>query len=439
MDKQQISYSAILWYMQDNKMLYAFNQIKNITKKEPNFLIAWIDLSRILILKKHYKIAIKILETVVNDNINCLEAYNLLGDAYFATANFNVAFECYKKALEIDKNSNIALFNMALFLSETNNIDGALAIYSKLLKIDKRNSSLVFNLAVCLLKSGNFKDGFKFYESRFYVDKYPIVEFLFPKLSGANVQGKKILVLAEQGFGDEIQFVRYLRVLKELGAIVHYVCKPELKLLFQNSNIADEVINDNEYIGNYDAYCFLLSLPKILNIDVKNFNNSKYLSANLQKIDFFKQKLPLQKLKIGLARRGNTKNKPYNFRDIKDFNFLKPVFDLDATLIGLDNKKDSFWQGCALEFCNDIKDFDDLAALIECLDVVIATDTAVVHLAGALGKKTALLIPKYASCWRWQVETSECMWYKSVKIFRQKEQESWDIIKDAIKEVIEYN
>lgn len=436
MDKQQILYSAILLQMQNSQMLPALKNLRNIIKQEPNFLIAWIDIARILIIKKHYKISIKILLLIATQNQNCLEAYNLLGDAYFAISDFEKSFTNYKKALEIDKNSNIALFNMALFLSETNNMHDALAIYSKLLKIDRHNYSLAFNLSVCLLKSGNFKDGFKFYESRFYVDKYPQINFLFPKLSDANVRGKKILVLAEQGFGDEMQFVRYLKVLKELGATVHYACKPELKSLFETSNIADEVINDSEYIKNYDSYCFLLSLPKILNIDIKSFGNQKYLRADSNKIEFFKHKICTSGLKIGLARRGNTKNKPYNFRNIQNVSFLKPLFNLNATLISLDNRKDDFWQNSVLEFCNDIKDFSDLAALIECLDFVVTIDTAVVHLAGALGKKTALLLPKYASCWRWQIDTKECIWYESVTIFRQNEQNCWDTVSEAIKEVI---
>ncbi|MEY4504423.1 MAG: hypothetical protein RL154_717 [Pseudomonadota bacterium] len=406
-------------YFRDNKLEKAAIAFVQTIELEPSFLLAYIDYARILVIIKQYNSAINILQKALQIEPNIIEAHNLLGDAYFALGYFESSLKAYNTAFEIEPNNINALLNLAIYYSAMGEIKTAQEIYQIAFKIDRHNPTILLNYAICLLQSGNLLDGFKFYNARLLLDDHPKPKIPFPIWNGEDIANKKILILGEQGFGDEIQFIRYLPLLKQMGATVSLICKPELKELFENSNVAHTVLNANEDIGVHDYWIFLMSLPKVFKTTLETIPaDMPYLKANRQKQEFWLSNLPKDKQLIGIMRRGNS----MKIDDTKSFEIL---FQQDAYFISLDNNFDDKWQDSVLQYNEYIDNFADLCALISCLDLVISVDTAVVHLAGALNKKCIVLLPKVSCCWRWGVAKDTSPWYSSLRLVRQKDIGCW--------------
>ena len=239
------------------------------------------------------------------------------------------------------------------------------------------------------------------------------------------------MVLDEQGAGDAIQFVRYLKLLKGKAARVILQTKSELASLFKKNNLADEVITSVSDLNEADYKIYLLSLPKILGIFP--FNAGKYISPTQ------KATLPnddLWKMKIGIAWRGNVENIYDKLRSIKLNDFIRALeipnaifysFQIDATA----DEKTVLKKENIIDLSDKIRSFEDSANLLNEIDLLISVDTAIAHLAGAMGKKTFLLIGEQD--WRWEINSEKTEWYDSVKLFRKKPEENFNRVLETVK------
>jgi tetratricopeptide (TPR) repeat protein len=422
----------------------------------PNFLEVSINLANAYKSKRRYSDAIELYKKVVKNNPKYAYAYNNLGLTYQEMGKNELALYYYKQALKIAPEFADVLSNMGSLHQKMGKLTEALKYYEQAIEKRPNYSQALFNVSTIHFLKGEYEKAWKYHEARLgFPDavereqRYLSVRKV-PKWKGESLSGKTIFVYSEQGFGDSIQFSRYLPLLKSEKGASKVLFRPQstLEELFRGSDLDTEVLDPylekDKFV--YDFYIPLLSLPYHFKTTTQNVPKTKrYLKAKSEKVEEYKGKyFRNEKFKIGIAWQGFWHHSGDLQRSISLKMFL-PVF-LGSTqiyslqkgpgedqLLGL---PDSYG---AVELGKTFKDFFDTAAAIENLDLVIAVDTAVAHLAAALGKKTWILLPPIPD-WRWRLEGSKSVWYDSVRLFRKKEEGSWkdlfEEVASALKEIL---
>ena len=285
---------------------------------------------------------------------------------------------------------------------------------------------------------GDFQDGWNLYRFRWKKEDFEIYRYSqFKKLESTNnLENKKILIWHEQGFGDIIQFSRYIPELINLGAIITFEVPKDLISFFKKQfdcEVTDRVSTNQLF----DYQAPLLNLPFLFKTLINTIPlNQSYLKVQEKIIDW-KEKLKLSKTKlnVGIAVSGNPDYPDNHIRSIP-LEKMKSLFQQANFFIiqkELDTKDKIFLEDLTdIKFLgDDINNFLDTAAIVENMDLIISIDTSLIHLAGALGKKSFLLL-SLASEWRWLIDRRDSPWYKSIKIFRQKFIDDWDSVINEI-------
>jgi hypothetical protein len=284
------------------------------------------------------------------------------------------------------------------------------------------------------LLSGDFKHGFAEYEWRWESEQLRANKRNFPQplwRGQESVAGKTVLLHAEQGMGDTIQFCRYAPLLAERGArVILEVQKPLRELLSTLAGVA-QVVSAGDPLPDFDMHCPLLSLPLAFETEPAAIPAATpYLSASPQLLKDWERRLgPHDRPRVGLVWSGSTFLKNDRNRSIA-LSALLPLLDIDATFISLQKDvraKDAVTlqdRTDIRDVRDELKDFTDTAALVSHLDLVISVDTSVGHLAGALAKPVWMLLP-YVPDWRWQLDRDDSPWYPTARLFRQDEARSW--------------
>jgi ADP-heptose:LPS heptosyltransferase len=246
------------------------------------------------------------------------------------------------------------------------------------------------------------------------------------------MENKNLLILGEQGFGDAIQFARFLPMVKERsGARIQLVCWPPLGRLFENTWSGQfEIMHKLPAPSEYDCYTPLMSLPYLFQTIPETIPLPPYLKVNEKDRERWAAKVSaLKGKKIGLAWKGSPLHKEDHQRSI-DFKHLKRLLRLsNCSFVSLQKENTPSKEEIAglenfHDWSEELHDFADTAALISCLDLVISVDTAVAHLSGALGQKTWTLLP-FHSEWRWMQNTNQSPWYPSMRLIQQKHAGGW--------------
>lgn len=343
-----------------------------------------------------------------------------------------LAIEILKKVFHHYPNDFQTLYNISKLYLEQKNYTIALQYYNYLLIANPKNVQAKFDLSYIHLINRNLIKGFEMYECRLDFNEYHcFLSNNYPK-SISDISNKRILVYWEQGFGDTINFIRYIKYLiKYTNKIDILVQKPLLKLLKLNFSQL-RFIEDNKYIDKKYEYVFpLLSIPFILKIN-SFCSIGKYLTV--RKKDFFNYKkkyiVHTKKFNIGLCWQGEFQNKKDKERSFNIIDFFNKIYELDIKYFEhiqfYSLQKDIRVQSnTIIDLGKTFVDFYDTSLAIKCMDLVITVDTAVCHLSAALGKKTYLLLP-YQSDWRWGTNSKKSDLYKRVKYFQQSKNNSWD-------------
>lgn len=353
------------------------------------------------------------------------------------------ALEDFNKAIQINPNFAIAYNNRAKLMESLGHYDKAINDYDKAISLNPNYESAYFNKSFQLLRKGNFLVGWKLYERRWISRKYTIYKRNFTQKlwSGKeNLNGKIIFLYWEQGFGDTIQFARYAKELRELGASVILEVQKELFELFKSYEHVDHLIAFGTKIPNFDFYCPLMSLPMALETKIETIPSpDSYLKSTNIKLEEWSERLGTKlKPRIGIVWSGseshsNDKNRSLSLAEI--LNAVPDGFQIvslqkDVRENDLQTLKKS---KNLLHFGSKLRDFSDTAALCELMDVVVSVDTSVAHLAGALGKPTRILLP-YVSDFRWLINRSDSPWYLSIKLCRQGPEKQWGPVLTLLKE-----
>jgi Flp pilus assembly protein TadD len=354
---------------------------------------------------------------------------------------------CYRRAIELNANHATAFNNLGFLLNHFDRCVEAEACYRRALALDPGYMDAQSNLGRMLLYLARFTEGWQMNEIRFDPTRRhtPVIvpDLPFPRWQGEPLHGKSILIYPEQGLGDEIQFVRYLPLLKEAGAArVTLVCKTPLAQLFQTAPGADQVIGSEQgaslAVAAHDFWTFPLSLPLRFGTTLENLPASiPYLSARQERIQRWQPKLPATGFKVGLVWQGNAKHLNDANRSLASLRLLKPLWAIPGiSFISLQKGGRGEEEASSpapdqplRHLGSEIKDFADTAAIISQLDLLISVDTSVAHLAGALGKACWVLLPCIGTDWRWMQKRSDSPWYPGeMRLFRQERDGDWEIV-----------
>lgn len=362
------------------------------------------------------------------------EAYYNQGNAQAALMHFDEGIESYNRAISIKPDYEEAYANRGNALMDLGQYDAALESYDRATAIKPDYAEAHWNKSLSLLLNGNFLDGWELYEWRWKLENFPSPtrDFTQPLWLGDEpLAGKSILLHAEQGFGDAIQFSRYAKLVSEFGAKVFLETSKPLASLFQRLAGVDKISVAGEALPQFDYHCPLLSLGLAFQTDLKSIpSGEKYLSTDAHKLTKWKDRLGERTtLRVGLVWSGSTIHKNDKNRSIPLADFVT-YLDPDYQYVSLqkelrDSDKAALEaHGNILHLGEEIDDFEDTAALCELMDVVVSVDTSVAHLSGALGKKTWVLLP-FNPDWRWLRDRADSPWYPSVKLYRQQGLGDW--------------
>ena len=360
----------------------------------------------------------------------------------------NLAEKYYRKSIDINPNSYEQLRHFANFLLGIGNVQECKKILSDtILKINKFDYEAKYLLSHAQLMSGEYEEGWKNNEYRLDISrlkKNHLIKFkkihdgLVPQWRGESLKKKIILIHNEQGIGDDIQFSRYIYCLRSYQPKkIILFCRPALESLFLNSDIYDEVITekDKTKLNNlkFDYYSQLMSLPNIMQVNEYDINTNFIPYLKTSKKEYNQIQNHEKHLKVGFCWKGNPEFDRDYARSMSSVAELELIFNIDnIEFFNLQPDKSSKCESYIHKKTNlfdcapFINDYQDTVNILSKLDLIITTDTSIVHAAGALGKNCWLLLSNFHSDWRWGLDNDESIWYPTIRIFRQKEYFNWD-------------
>ena len=358
------------------------------------------------------------------------------------------AIEIYERILKQNPTMTDVLNNFGFVLARSGRIGEAIELYTRALR--KNDCALThLNLGIAYLTYGDLEQGFREYEWRWAAFDEPHDTFPQPTWNGCDLKGKRIYVHAEQGFGDTFQFMRYLLLLKKMGAYVIFNTQAPLKTLLRLCPYIDILITYDDPLPDFDYYAPLMSLPALFNTRLDTVPAPiPYLYAHEQLVQEWKQRLAHDKnYKIGICWQGNATYQNPLVQNIVTAKSCKlEYFRMLASIPGVTLY--SLQKIHGMDQINDIAEksfvhlfdstfderdgrFMDTAAVIKNLSLVITIDTSVGHLAAALGIPTWILLPEPAD-WRWMRSRTDTPWYPNVRLFRQQTPGDWSAVMHAV-------
>jgi Tfp pilus assembly protein PilF len=372
------------------------------------------------------------------------EAHNNLGNTLQEQGKLDAAVESYRKALSIKPDYAEALSNRGTTLQELRHHAEAIAMYRRALALKPDYPDALYNESLAHLCLGDFQAGWEQYEFRWTRKKaFEQRPFKSPKwLGGDAVVGKRLLLWAEQGLGDTIQFCRYAPILARKGVEVFLEVPSPLKALLGTLEGVTAITTETELPPAHDYHCPLLSLPLALKTEISGIpNDVPYLTAAPDKVRAWKQVLEQDgERKVGIVCSGSPDHKGDRNRSIPLRQF-SPLLETGASFYLLQTEcrpeDEAFLSETSRirDLRQRLTDFTETAAVIACLDLVICVDTSVAHLAGALGKPVWILLP-FSPDWRWMLGREDSPWYPTARLFRQTEMGDWQGVIERVREAL---
>jgi len=373
------------------------------------------------------------------------DAFNNLGSALLEQGCVDEAIAELRQALKIRPEYAEAFNNLGTALQEQGCWDEAMDAFRQACALKKDYPEPRWNLALALLLRGNFMEGWAAYEARFELkERSNIAMPTGPRWDGGDLAGRTILLTAEQGLGDTIQFVRYAHHVVAKGGRVVLQCQPPLRRLLDGQCGVEQVVSNDKSIPHCELSFPLLSLPGLLGTTLESIPATvPYLTADPALVANWRSRLAAQtgEIKVGLNWAGNAMP-PINRKRSLPLRALAPLGDIGGVRFYSLQKGDAAAEAKSppanlplVDWTQDISDFADTAALIGGLDLIITCDTSVAHLAGALGKPTWVLLP-FAPDWRWLLDRADSPWYPTMRLFRQPRRGDWQTLLEQVADAL---
>lgn len=402
---------------------------QQVLRDDPKLVSGYINLGVAYKQKGEYENALICYRKALEYDPNIPYLYNNIGSALLKLERFAEAKDNYEKALTLNMNQSDAHNGLGYTWQMQNELDKAKACYEAAIALNPNYIEAHFNMATVLFMLGEYQLAWQEYAWRWQRDEMTMLRNLFrlPKWGGQSLQNKKILVFAEQGFGDNIQFVRYIPLLIVEGANVYLETYPELVTLFSGIKSLAGLFPRGTRLPNCDYMAPIISVAEFFTDDEASIpKNGPYLAP----VGNMKPKLmdipwDKSKKKIGICAEGKKTHRNNHNRSTDLASLIEIIKHKNRQLFSLQKPAPE------LELLSDIvdvgswcDDFNDMAHAIDKLDLLITVDTSLAHLGGALNKPTWVLLP-YVPDWRWQLSRTDSPWYPSVRLFRQEKPGDW--------------
>jgi len=412
---------------------------RRFLEQDPNNYVVWHNLGITLCQLGHDEEALKCLELPCQHNY--VESWLSRGTALRNLGKYKEALFTFAHTFALDPKHSTAYSNYGNTLREFGLPELAIPFLQIAQSLTPGNVNYELNESISHLMKGDLLEGWKKYHTRWF---YQSDTSFKPQLQGPeydgsqDIVGKIVLVYYEQGFGDSIQFVRFAKLLKDKGAIVILITKPQLYDLFKH-NLPDlTVLNADERIPPYNYHVALMDLPKCFNTTIDTIPyTTAYLEVDEGLKQSWKEKLgPKTKKRIGLLWSPNKIAFISRFRRIEleqllsitsdEYEFVSLSYEVDQNILELLSKHN------VKTFHEDLVGFYNTAGLISQMDLVISIDTVIPHLSGAMGIPTWVMLSDYGCDWRWFMNRDDSPFYNCMKLFRQTAG-SWDSVLNRIK------
>ena len=397
------------------------------------------------------------------------EAHNAMGHLLKEAGRTDEAIAKFREALRLKSNSPEALHNLGVMLQDIGQVDEAIALQRQAIAARPDFADAHFALSWGLLLKGDFREGWEEHEWRIKRPQWLRTgrHFAQPIWDGSELRGRCLLLHSEEGFGDTIQFIRYMPLVAQRASGVIVLCPQPLRRLLEGQLGIKTLITPHDPLPPFDVHCPLMTLPKLFETTLETIPAEiPYLRAEPRRVEEFSLRirqgdketgrqgdarpneqstispspsLPLSPspLRVGLAWAGSASFTRDRGRSIH-LDQLAPLMQIpnvrwysvqkgpsaeELSSHAITNRKSQIAN--ITDWTSDLTDFADTAALISALDLVITIDTAVAHLAGALGKPTWVLLP-FTPDWRWLLDRADSPWYPTVRLFRQPRLGDWE-------------
>jgi hypothetical protein len=366
-------------------------------------------------------------------------AYCNRGVVEHALGLMAAALSSYDQAISHDAADAMAHYNRALLMQDCSRWNEALADYNAAISLDPQFANAQYNRSLALLFTGDWQNGWRGFEWRWKnAQRLSIGEsrnFKQPLWLGEeSLAGKSLLLYSEGGLGDTVQFCRYAPMCAALGATVLLEVQPPLLGLLADLQGVSQLIAAGDVLPPFDYQCPLMSLPLAFKTTLDTISSApQYLHTDKAKVAHWRTLLgDRSRPRVGLAWSGNPNNTIDQRRSIRLAEFAAYLpshcqyFSLQKDVREADRKVlDS--SPSIVSFGDGMLDFVSVAALCECMDLVISVDTSLAHLGGALGLRTWVLLPSTPD-WRWLRDREDSPWYATVKLYRQKTAGDWNAV-----------
>jgi tetratricopeptide (TPR) repeat protein len=400
---------------------------------EPNMAMALSNLGVALYELKAYEEAAAAHRQAIVADPDFAEAHSNLGNALHALRRFDEAIAAYRRALELQPDFADALANLGTTLHHSGAFDDGIATLRHALALAPHHANAHSGLGILLLMRGDFAEGWDEYEYRLRSSERTGPRFPERPWTSESLVGKHIYVQAEQGFGDSLQFARYLPLLAARAGSVTLRVHQQLVTLLRKSLPGITVLGDRGDPLPFDVDTALLSLPRLFKTRLETTPATvPYLRPAVETAHRWRDRLAsLPGFKVGLVWAGNPEHANDTRRSL-DVSLLAPLLRVPNTaFVSLQVGKRSAQltklnRGKPLvrDILSYLTDFDETAGAVAALDLVITVDTAVAHLAGGLGKPTWVLLP-WVTDWRWMLQREDNPWYPTMRLYRQQCGQDW--------------
>jgi tetratricopeptide (TPR) repeat protein len=359
-------------------------------------------------------------------------ALQLMGVIVHQRGDSTAGAELIRRAIQLNPLSADFHSNLGVILTDCGQFDEALACYRQAIRLAPLDADYHWNLAINLLGRGDFREGWDEFEWRLHSPGRRLNRgFSQPQWNGSYLTGRTILLHTEGGFGDAIQFIRYVPLVKLRGGRIVLECQKELVRLFSQVSGIEKILARNDALPPVDYQIPLQSLPRLFETNAENVPASvPYLNASEESSRFWKDKLASEPgPRVGLVWAGSPANSLRRSTTIDVFASLADVKGVRIYSLqkGPESKQPAPAGLAIIDHTEQVNDFADLAGFIDNLDLVISVDTSVAHLAGAMGKPVWTIIG-FVPDFRWMRDRTDSPWYPTMRLFRQGKAEPWTAV-----------
>jgi lipoprotein NlpI len=405
---------------------------RRILGQQPDFAPAHYHLGNALKYQNRFDEAIASYHRALQINPDYPQALNNLGNTFREIGKFTEALACFRRAATLGPDIGEVQYNLGNTLRDMYDYDQAETCYRRATELSPEMAAAHWNLGLLLLLKGDYTAGWREYQWRWQVRELQMGRGASPQpeWDGQPLNGRRILIYADQGLGDTIQFLRYLPLVADRGGKVLVVCHPDLIRVFRCVPRVEEWVAFGQPLPQHDVQCPWMSLPAIFGTTLQTIPSViPYILADPELSRRWSDRLaPDGRLRVGLTWAGRPWPDP--LRSIPT-ELLTPLGQVPGLrLVSLQRRPSEEQVAYAPpplvldDWTGEFRDVADMASLMEHLDLVITIDTVVAHLAGAMGKKTWVLLKKYPD-WRWMLDRSDSPWYPNTRLFRQARPGDW--------------